>query len=145
MTRPITINALSTICLRLLALFMLGEAIYHASGLRLLGVETHWPASAILFSRFFMTLWASFSLLSSVLFWKMSQRLELYRDLMIPLILVFIIHSGILYYFSFQQFETVFPEPSMYMYNPIYSWQMRLEALALNVVTLALALRRFEK
>lgn len=127
---------------QLLAVFMLAEAVYHASGWRLAGVEQYWPASAILFARLFLTLWASASLVLSLLFWHISRNIIKYQGFLGPMMILMVGHSLILYYFSFQHLETVFETSSLYVHNPYYSWQLRLEALSLDAIALLILLRK---
>lgn len=133
---------LITLALRVLALFMLGEAVYHVSGVRLTGVEQFWPESAVLFARFFLVLWASASLILSFIIWQFSFTFKNHSAMLIPLAILAILHSLVLFYFSFFELEKVLPVANLYVWNPYYSWQLRLEGLALDLLALLLIIKK---
>lgn len=131
--------------LRFGALFMLLEAIYHGSGIRLSGVENTWPDDSFLFSHFFMVLWASVSFLVAMILWIVASDVRKYTQLVLALAIFAGIHGFVLYYFSTISMETVFSVPALHVWNPWYSWQLLLEGLVLHIFSALVFWNFFKK
>lgn len=136
------LDQIINLSLKVLALFMVGEAIYHVSGIRLAGVETYWPESAVIFARLFLALWASASLISGVFLWQWGGEAKKDKRTLLLVAMLALLHSGILYYFSFFNLEKILPVDNLYVWNPYYSWQLRVEALALDLLAVLLLAKR---
>jgi len=119
--------------LRFGSLFMLADGIYHASGVRLSGLESVWPADAYLFAWFMMMLWAMASIFIAVVLWVISKDIQTYKKFLFPITFVLVVHGLLLYYVSFLGVEQIFSAQALYVWNPWYSWQLRLEGLGLHV------------
>lgn len=116
------------------SLFMLAEALYHMSGLRLTGTETAWPESAQLFLRFFFFLWASASLFTATLFWIAASNLPSFRRLIVPFAFLGYLHSAILLYFAGLPLTENIPNLALVVWNPYYNWQLIIEACIISLI-----------
>lgn len=130
--------------LRFGVFFMLAEAVYHASGVRISGLETVWPADALLFAWFMMMLWALASLFIAAVLWVISTNIRAYSAFLVPIACVLLIHGFFLYYVSFLQVEHIFTTPALYVWNPWFSWQLRLEGFLLHVFSGLVMLHAFK-
>ncbi len=120
------------------SLFMLAESIYHFSGIRLADAS-NWPMSAQSFSYFYLCLWGSASLLIALLLFSIARNKELQRVLLPPLALFSLFHAIILLWWSFQSVQQLWEYPSLYFWNPVYDWQLKLEAVVLLSFSLLVA------
>jgi len=117
--------------LRVGTVFMLAQAIFHASGLRLIGVEKFWPESAVLFARYFVMFWASASFMVAVVCYFAQKHLEQAKPLLVMLVFPALFHSLILLWFSFSPFTKIMPLPSLTAWLPFYEVWIRCEAISL--------------
>jgi hypothetical protein len=119
--------------LRLGALFMIADALVHFSQLRLIGTAAIWPEDAMMYVSFFQTLWASASLYIAGTLWIIADNPTQYKKMLQFIAVLVVGHSLLLYFFSFQSAIQNSPVPALTLWNPWYEWQIRLEALALNI------------
>ncbi len=112
-------------------LFMVGETIYHFSGIRMMGTSQIWPIGAVEFAKFFMFLWASASLLISGLLYLLQKNLTKYADVIIWIGYFSLFHSSLLWWCATRNYEQIFPLSTLYFWNAYYSYQLVIEGLAL--------------
>lgn len=112
-------------------LFMLGEAVYHFSGIRMLGTNQVWPNDAIEFGRFFMFLWASASFLLSGYLYLLQKNIEKFSPLITWTGYFALFHSSLLWWCATRNYEHIWPLSTLYFWNPYYSYQLVAEGLIL--------------
>ena len=114
------------------ALFMLGESVYHFSGIRLRGTHAVWSEPAIVFSQFFMWLWASASLLIALVICYAYRYFLKAQALLIMLGLFSFFHAAILWNFSRLPLTDIWHEtPAVFVWFSQYTVQLKFEALVL--------------
>jgi len=119
--------------LRFGVVFMLAESVFHFSALRISGARQLWPTSAWYYALLFNWLWASASLLIAIVLYYLQRDARRYRDLIGAVSWFGLFHAGVLTYFSTVSIEQKLILPSLYVWNPYYSVQLRLEAAVLVV------------
>ncbi len=108
---------------------MLGESIYHFSGLRMWGTESVWSMPGLVFGKFFMYLWASASLLVAVLLGFTVLHFNRVRPIVSILGFFSFFHAGVLWFFSTQPLAQVWQAtPAVFVYNSWYTLQLKIEA-----------------
>lgn len=113
-------------------IFMFGECVYHFSNVRLQGTELYWPVEAVVFSRFFMWLWASASLLLAFILWYCYKNLSQVPGLIIILGIFSFFHAGLLWSFSLLPLTTIWANtPAAFVWSPWYTTQLKVEATLL--------------
>jgi hypothetical protein len=122
--------------LRFGALFMIADGLVHFSQLRLIGTAGIWPESAIFYVAFFQTLWASASFYIAGTIWIIADNPAQYKKMLQFIAVLAIGHSLLLYFFSFQSAIQSPPSAALTLWNPWYYWQIRFEALFLNVFSI---------
>ncbi len=110
---------------------MICEAIYHASGVRMAGVEAVWPEEAVVFSYFFMMLWSSVSVFVAVVLYYLQQHLEESKQLLVYLTIPSFLHAVMLICLSFTPYTEIFSLPSLHVWVPFYEFVIRTEAALL--------------
>lgn len=111
-------------------IFMIGESIFHFSGLRLFSAG-NWPQNALSFIYFFQCLWASISLLVAILLWTLARHKQLWTIMLLPIAYFGVFHAIILAWWSFQPLPDLWQFSSLFVWNPWYTWQLKVEALIL--------------
>lgn len=111
--------------------FMVLEALFHASGLRLQGTAAIWPQSAVLFAQLFVWLWASVSLLVAVVLFFIQTHLDQAKTLLVWLTLPAVLHAGILLWLAQTPYTQIFELPNLYAWIPFYQAWVRGEAVIL--------------
>jgi len=113
-------------------LFMIGEAVYHFSGLRMIGTSQLWTTASVTFGQFFMWLWASASLFMAITLWYCHRYLERAQPLLIGIGLFSIFHAIILFHFSRLPLTGIWAAtPALFVWMPFYTVQLKIEALLL--------------
>ncbi len=108
-------------------LFMIGETVVHLSAVRIWGANQYWPESAILFVKLFMFLWGGISLLLAAFFYEIQKNVLQYIAFLNIMAYYSFFHGAILWYFSFLHLPQILPVPVMYVLNPYYSTQLKIE------------------
>lgn len=124
-----TFHQLTTTFLYFGAAFMVGESIFHFSGIRL--SDADWLPGALSFTYFFQCLWASASLLIAILLWLVARHRQLWAVLLPPLAGFAVFHAGVLGWWSFLPVIETWEYSSLFVWNPWYPLQLKLEALVL--------------
>ncbi len=125
--------------------FMLFEAVFHASGLRTAGVEGYWPVSAVAMVHLFVWLWASLSFLVALVLYYLQKYLERAQPLVVLLGLAAVVHSAVLVYLSFTPYSQLLPVPNLYGWIPFYSWWLRGEAATLLLIASFICYGKWKK
>lgn len=126
-------------------IFMFIEAVYHASGVRMTGVEAFWPDSAVQFARLFMMLWASASLVLAVVFYYVQKHFQQTKPLLVYLTLPAVLHSLMLVWLSLTPFTKIMPLANLYAWIPFYEVWIRGEATMLTLYVLYIAFGKWKK
>lgn len=113
-------------------------AVIHLSNIRLASVENEWPKSALVYGKLISQLFGSFALLIALILFVIQKDLEKYRSLLIVSAVWALAHAVFLIYFSFEEdFVREFSStPSLYVWLPFYSQNLRLEAGLMLLYTL---------
>lgn len=112
------------------ALFMLGEAIVHFSGFRLLSIQD-WPAEARSFTFFFQQLWGSVSILLAFWLFQVARSRDEQRKWVWPMALFSVFHGFVLLIWGARLSSEMWLSPSLFVFNPWYNYQLTLEAALL--------------
>lgn len=117
--------------LRVGSVFMVGETLFHISGLRLWGVEQVWPVAAISYATFFHWLWASASAFIAGLLWILSKKPQSFAPIISFLGWFCLVHACLLIAFAWIDLPSIWQTPSLFIWNPYYSFQLVIEGLTL--------------
>ncbi|MBW7944705.1 hypothetical protein H3C70_04910 [Patescibacteria group bacterium] len=131
--------------LRAATVFMVGEALYHASGVRTAGVETIWPQSAVSFTHLFVMLWASISLLVAAVLFYLQKYLEQAKPLLVILTVPCVIHALLLLWLSLTPYTQILPLANLYAWVPFYEVWIRGEAAVLLIYVAYIVYGRWKK
>lgn len=112
-------------------IYMVFEAILHASGIRLWGVENYWPASAVQFAYLFMWLWASLSFFMSAVLYFCLRYLDQAKPLLHFLTFPALVHAVLVFWLSFNSYPEIFPTAGLYAWTEYYAWVLRAECVSL--------------
>ena len=112
-------------------MYMIFEAMLHASGVRLWGVEHYWPDSAVQFAYLFMWLWASLSFFMAAVLYFCLHYLEQAKPLLHFLMFPAIVHALLVFWLSFNSYTEIFPTAGLYAWTEYYAWVLRAECLSL--------------
>lgn len=124
---------------------MVIEAIYHASGVRMMGVERFWPESAVEFARLFMMLWASASLVLAVVFYYAQKYFDQSKPLLVMLAIPALIHAAMLWWLSLVPYTKIMPLSNLYAWIPFYENWIRGEGALLFTYALYIAYGKWKK
>lgn len=116
--------------LRFGSVYMVFEAIYHFSGIRIFGAEAYWPESAVKFVQLFMMLWASASLFMAVILFYCQKYYDQAKPLILMLAFPMILHTLLVLWLSFTPYPSILPLPRLYVWSPFYQWILRAEGAA---------------
>lgn len=111
--------------------YMVFEALYHFSGIRISGAEDFWPESAVKFIFLFMTLWASASLFMAVILFYCQKYYDQAKPLIFMLAFPMLLHTLLVFWLSFTPYPSILPLPRLYVWSPFYQWILRAEGAAL--------------
>lgn len=117
--------------LLLLASYMVGEAIFHASGLRSRDALAAWPAAAIIYVRFFEIFWSLASIFIAIVLFTIQTNLQKYSQPLWLLSWYGLLHGAVLVWLSFQPLEVMATYPSLTAWLPNYPLYLRIEAALL--------------
>jgi hypothetical protein len=113
--------------------FMLGEAVFHFSGIRLWSISSIWPNSAMSYATFFQHLWASASLLIAGAIYVLYKEKDIRKKLMYPLSFYCIFHGLLLIWWGSTAVVSTWQYPSLHVWNPWYEVQLFIEGSVLLI------------
>jgi uncharacterized membrane protein YvlD (DUF360 family) len=119
MTKEILIKRLLTIGF----FYLLVDALIHLLNIRLIDVESVWPANAVVFSGFLSQIYASFVLLVSFLIWEIRKDINKYKNILTILGFWAVGHGVYLLIRTTNNLPESFGHiPSLMVWSPFYSF-----------------------